>query len=104
MSVQESTLYKKWQEFNKDEYKMRTKAHKFDIIKSKLWKPTDIMNYNLTVKDRPIKIRDYQLEAISHCLNNKQALLLSPTASGKSLIIYCIVRWFIEEFLMIVLI
>ena len=34
MSVQESTLYKKWQEFNKDEYKMRTKAHKFDIIKS----------------------------------------------------------------------
>ena len=38
LSVQESTLYKKWQEFNKDEYKMRTKAHKFDIIKSKLWK------------------------------------------------------------------
>ena len=36
MSVQESTLYKKWQEFNKDVYKMRTKAHKFDIIKSKL--------------------------------------------------------------------
>jgi len=55
-------------------------------------------SYNLTVKDKPIKIRDYQLEAISHCLNNKQALLLSPTASGKSLIIYCVVRWFIEEF------
>ena len=51
MSVQESTLYKKWQEFNKDEYKMRTKAHKFDIIKSKLWKPTDIMNYDLTVQE-----------------------------------------------------
>ena len=51
MSVQESTLYKKWQEFNKDEYKMRTKAHKFDIIKSKLWKPTDIMNYDLTIKE-----------------------------------------------------
>ena len=51
MSVQESTLYKKWQEFNKDEYKMRTKAHMFDIIKSKLWKPTDIMNYDLTVKE-----------------------------------------------------
>ena len=51
MSVQESTLYKKWQEFNKDVYKMRTKAHKFDIIKSKLWKPTDIYNYDLTVKE-----------------------------------------------------
>ena len=54
--------------------------------------------YNLTVKNKPIKVRDYQLEAISHCLNNKQALLLSPTASGKSLIIYCVVRWFTEEF------
>ena len=51
LSVQESTLYKKWQEFNKDEYKMRTKAHKFDIIKSKLWKPTDIYNFDLTVKE-----------------------------------------------------
>jgi len=51
LSVQESTLYKKWQEFNKDIYNMRTKAHKFDIIKSKIWKPTDIMNYDLTVKE-----------------------------------------------------
>ena len=45
MSVQESTLYKKWQEFNKNEYKMRTKAYKFDVIRKKLWKPTDIFNY-----------------------------------------------------------
>ena len=51
MSVQEQTLYKKWQEFNKDEYKMRMKAHKFDTIKSKLWKPTDIYNYELTVSE-----------------------------------------------------
>ena len=51
LSVQESTLYKKWQEFNKDEYKMRTKAHMFDIIKSKLWKPTNIYDYGLTVKE-----------------------------------------------------
>ena len=51
LSVQESTLYKKWQEFNKDEYKMRTKAHKFDTIESKLWKPTDIYDYDLTIKE-----------------------------------------------------
>ena len=51
MSVQESTLYKKWQEFNKNEYKMRTKAYKFDVIRKKLWKPTDIFNYELTVKE-----------------------------------------------------
>ena len=32
--------------------------------------------------------RDYQKQAILHGLNNRRALLLSPTASGKSLIIY----------------
>tara|TARA_R100001443_G_scaffold105939_1_gene115146 strand:+ start:6758 stop:8227 length:1470 start_codon:yes stop_codon:yes gene_type:complete len=44
----------------------------------------------LSVKD--IEIRDYQLGAITHALNSKKTILLSPTASGKSLIIYCIIR------------
>ena len=51
MSVQESTLYKKWQEFNKDEYKMRTKAYKFDTIQKKIWTPTDINDYDLTISE-----------------------------------------------------
>jgi superfamily II DNA or RNA helicase len=37
--------------------------------------------------------RDYQLEAFVHAINKKRALLLSPTASGKSLIIYLIMRY-----------
>lgn len=37
--------------------------------------------------------RDYQYEAFIHAINNKRALLLSPTASGKSLIIYLILRY-----------
>ena len=49
MSVEEQTLYKKWQEFNKNEYKMRNESHKFNSIKSMLWKPTDIFNYDLTL-------------------------------------------------------
>ena len=44
----------------------------------------------LSLKD--IEIRDYQLNAVTHALNNKKTILLSPTASGKSLIIYCIIR------------
>ena len=35
----------------------------------------------------PFAIRDYQLNAINHALTQQRALLLSPTASGKSLII-----------------
>ena len=44
-----------------------------------------------------IKIRDYQLSAFSHAINNKRCILLSPTASGKSLIIYCIIRMLRES-------
>ena len=40
-----------------------------------------------------IKPRAYQLEAVNHVLSNKRVLLLSPTASGKSLIIYILVRY-----------
>ena len=32
MSVQEITLYKKWEEFNKNSYSMLQKASKFDIL------------------------------------------------------------------------
>lgn len=38
--------------------------------------------------------RDYQIEAFAHAVRNKRAVLLSPTASGKSLIIYLLSRYF----------
>lgn len=37
--------------------------------------------------------RDYQLDAIKHCLDNVRATAISPTASGKSFIIYSLIRW-----------
>jgi len=42
---------------------------------------------------KDIEIRDYQVEAVKHTINNGRCLLLSPTASGKSLIIYNLVRY-----------
>ena len=42
---------------------------------------------------KDIEIRDYQVEAVKHSINKGRALLLSPTASGKSLIIYNLVRY-----------
>ena len=43
---------------------------------------------------KKIDYRDYQLDAIKHAIDNERALLLSPTASGKSLIIYSLVRFY----------
>ena len=37
---------------------------------------------------KPIEAREHQLDAFVHAMQNRRALLLSPTASGKSLIIY----------------
>ena len=44
----------------------------------------------------PFKIRDYQLKALFTAIKQRRELLLSPTGSGKSLIIYGLVRWHIK--------
>lgn len=52
---------------------------------------------SLSVNGDDITPRNYQLEGLSHTLKNKQTLLLSPTASGKSLIIYLAMRYFLRH-------
>jgi superfamily II DNA or RNA helicase len=41
----------------------------------------------------PFEPRDYQMKAFVHAIRNQRGLLLSPTASGKSLIAYLITRY-----------
>jgi len=48
---------------------------------------------HLTSGGKPIEIRDYQLDAIHAAICEGRKLLVSPTGSGKSLIIYCLIRW-----------
>jgi superfamily II DNA or RNA helicase len=50
----------------------------------------------LTAGGNPIEARDYQLKAIEHGLTRKSAMLISPTASGKSLIIYSLLRYVLD--------
>jgi len=45
----------------------------------------------------PFKPRDYQYDAIVHGIENKRAILLSPTGSGKSFIIYLLARWYLAN-------
>ena len=46
--------------------------------------------------------RDYQLDAFVHAVRERRSLLLSPTASGKSFIIYLLVRYYAKRTLIIV--
>lgn len=41
--------------------------------------------------------RDYQVEGVYDALRHNRKLLISPTASGKSLMIYGIVRYYVEK-------
>ena len=45
-------------------------------------------------KGKLLEIRDYQLDAIQCALSNHRGMLVSPTASGKSLIIYALIRFY----------
>lgn len=47
--------------------------------------------------DIPFETRDYQYEAITHAIERKRAVLISPTGSGKSLIIYLLMRWYLDN-------
>ena len=50
MSVQEQTLYKKWQEFNKSD-KLRSKADKLDKVQQQMWTPTDLYDKEKTIQE-----------------------------------------------------
>jgi superfamily II DNA or RNA helicase len=50
----------------------------------------------------PFQPRDYQIDAFVYAVRNRRAVLLSPTASGKSFIIYLLIRYFNLNALLIV--
>lgn len=54
---------------------------------------TMVRSLNLHSQGKPIEMRDYQKEAVLQAIHHGRKLLLSPTASGKSLILYALVRY-----------
>lgn len=47
-------------------------------------------------------VRDYQFRGLLEAINHHRRLLISPTASGKSLLIYLIISWFDEGDVLII--
>ena len=86
-----------------------TKKHSYqvqtDIIDAKPLTGLDIESIkeffdslNLYCKNVKITPRDYQIASFMECVKNDRVLLLSPTSSGKSLVIYSLIRWY-QKFL-----
>ena len=80
-------------------------GYTYDFIESKYYGLPFEVNEMISkegVKDYIKKIckykpRDYQVEGVYDALRHNRKLLISPTASGKSLMIYSIVRYFVEK-------
>lgn len=54
--------------------------------------------YDLIEKlELPFEIRDYQFDAVSTGIHRKRGILLSPTGSGKSLIIYVLAIYWLQR-------
>ena len=56
----------------------------------------------ITSLNLPLEVRDYQLDAFVYSVRNNRSLLVSPTASGKSFIIYLLTRYFNVKTLIVV--
>jgi len=63
--------------------------------------PTQIRDFceslNVMSRGEKIEIYDYQIDAVYRAIKDKRKVLLSPTSSGKSLIIYCILRYYLTH-------
>lgn len=74
--------------------------YSIDVDIERIGDPVDIeylqdfaKSLNIHSQGNPIEARDYQLEAVKYAIRIGRTLLLSPTASGKSLIIYLLMRY-----------
>lgn len=70
------------------DYGLPYEENKFDI---------DELNNMLVDINIPFPLRDYQYKAVSQAIRRERAILLSPTGSGKSFIIYTLVRWILQQ-------
>lgn len=81
-------------ELEESEYGYPTDKNKVDL--QELY--SFIQSLNIHSRGKPIQIRDYQFNAVVKGIQDRRTILLSPTGSGKSLIIYSLMRWFIDQF------
>ena len=82
------------QEFAKKlEYKIEVNMDEIGVSVSYQYVEDFTNNLNFKSNGADITAHDYQLSAVQHAIEKGRTLLLSPTASGKSLIIYSLIRY-----------
>lgn len=97
-------LYKRLKEYADENnitltFKSNEKYSEFDTVDNISREEFDsfITDLNLWSKNGPITFRDYQFDAAYKAVTEKKITMTSPTASGKSAIIYVCIRWILEQ-------
>lgn len=82
----------------------KDRGYPLEVIETKYGIPYeenkfDVDEFNNMLADIkiPFPMRDYQYSAVSQAIRRERAILLSPTGSGKSFIIYALVRWILKQ-------
>ena len=82
----------------------RERDYKLDVIETDYGLPyeenkLDMDDFNSMLEEikTPFELRDYQYKAVAQAIRRERAILLSPTGSGKSFIIYALMRWILRQ-------
>ena len=83
---------------------IETRGYNYECVKTKYGDPVegtrpdpkDVAHFIKDLK-LPFEIRDYQFIAVMEALHKKRGILLSPTGSGKSLIIYVLAMYWLTR-------
>tara|TARA_X000000368_G_scaffold234375_3_gene185132 strand:- start:3506 stop:4963 length:1458 start_codon:yes stop_codon:yes gene_type:complete len=83
---------------DENQYKIKFEGNKYygDVLESNpMITMAGVKQFMTSItKFRP---RDYQIKAVYQALKNNRKVIVSPTASGKSMMIYTIVRYFVAK-------
>ncbi|WDS61237.1 RNA-DNA + DNA-DNA helicase [Synechococcus phage S-BM3] len=80
------------------EYKMKFESNKYygDVLESNPMVTMEgVKSFMSSITS--FKPRDYQVKAVYQALKNNRKLIISPTASGKSMMIYSVVRYHVAK-------
>lgn len=73
-----------------------------EVTEADLWAFIETLNLPKKMNGRDFVVRSEQIDAVLKAINHRRVTLLSPTGSGKSLILYIITRFFNLKTLLIV--
>lgn len=91
-------LFRKVLKFAMDRaYLVEVKASKYGRPGQKNELDQEKLSEFITSLKLPFEPMDYQFESVAHSIENKRCVMESPTGSGKSLIIYILTRWYLEN-------